>query len=176
MANCPFNTSYPVTCLNGVVGGSVEFYVRSYSAATTYTYASDDTITGSTPTATASTYYRIAQRAGQLEFIPGEAQIADNGQVTYKATLNASFNKYQASLRTLLYSFATTDMEVIVKSNTGQYFLMGEKQPVRLIANASTLGKVVADPNKSDVTLVSDEYAPVREISSTYFSLLNIVG
>jgi len=171
---CIINSGYALGCRDNL-GGVQEVYVRSYSAATTYSYSSDGTITGSTAP-TGGTYYRIAQRAETSEFIAGEGQHSlENGTNFYNQTVNLSFTKYQASLRNTLYNLALAEVEVIVLTQNGDYFLVGEQNGANLTASNMNVGKAFGDLNGATCTLMAKEPKPAAQVSSTYFGTLTIV-
>ena len=116
---CIINSGYSLGCNS--IAGIKEIYVRSFSAATTYSYTADGTITGSTAPI-GGTYYRIAQRAETSDFNAGEGQHnPDNGTLFYNQTLNLHFTKYQASLRITLYNLGLAEIEAIILTQAEVY-------------------------------------------------------
>lgn len=173
--SCIINSGYALGCRDNI-GGVQEVYIRSFSATTTYSYNSDGVITGSTTGATASPYYRVAQRMETAEFIPGEGQHSvENGTNFWQETVNLSFTKYQASVRNLVYNLALAEVEIIVLTQNGQYFLVGEQNGANLTASNANVGKAFGDMNGATVSFLAKEPKPAAEMSSTYFNTLTII-
>lgn len=171
---CIINSGYALGCRDNI-GGIQEVYIRSYSAATVYTYDSTGIITGSTSPA-AGTYYRVAQRAETAEFIPGEGQHSiENGTNFWQQTVNLTFTKYQASVRNLVYNLALAEIEIIVLDQNGQYYLVGEVNGANLTASNANVGKAYGDMNGATVTFLAKEPKPAAQVSSTFFATLTIV-
>lgn len=174
--SCIINSGYALGCRDNIAGVK-EVYIRTFSGTTTYTYDTNGEITGSTaPVASASTYYRVAQRAETASFTPGEGQHnLENGTNFWNQTLELSFTKYQSSVRNLVYSLALAEVEIIVLTQNDQYLLVGENNGANLTASNLGVGKAFGDLNGGVVTFVAKEPKPAVVVSSTYFNQLNIV-
>jgi hypothetical protein len=172
---CIINTGYSIGCRDNI-GGIEEVYIRSFSGATTYSYDVNGVITGSTSGATSTPYYRVTQRQETAEFIPGAGQHSiENGTNYWEQTVNLAFTKYQANVRNLVYQLALTEVEIIVKTQNGNYFLVGEQNGANLTASNANVGKAFGDMNGATVTFLAKEPKPSAEVSSTYFNTLTII-
>lgn len=170
---CLINTGYSLGCRDNL-GGIQKVYIRNWSASTTWNADSTGTLTGGTNTSTS--WYTFEQRNETAEFIPGEgAHSLENGTNYWTETVNLVFHKYQASQRNLLYTLAQTEVEVIVLTQTGQYFLVGEQNGANLTASKSSVGKGFGDLNGTTLTLTAKELKPAAEMSSTFISTLTFV-
>lgn len=171
---CIINSGYALGCRDNL-GGVQSVFVRTYSAATTYTYSTDGTITGSTAP-TGGTYYKIAQRAETSSFTPGSGQHSlENGTNFYEQSVELSFTKYEASLRNTLYNLALAEMDVIVLTQNGDYFQIGEVNGANLTASNMNVGKAFGDMNGATATLTAKEATPARAVSAAYFATLVII-
>lgn len=167
---CILNTGYTLTCRDNI-GGIQKAYIRNWSAATTYTYNSEGTITGGTNTAV--TWYTFEVRPETGQFDPGAgAHNLINGTNFWTQKLDLTLHKYQASIRTLLYALAQTEMEIIVLDQNGQYYLMGEVNGANLTASQASVGKAYGDMNGVTLTMEAKEATPARLVSSTLISAL----
>lgn len=172
---CIINTGYSIGCRDNI-GGIEEVYIRAFSGATTYSYDVNGVITGSSSGATASPYYRVTQRQETAEFIPGAGQHSiENGTNYWEQTVSLAFTKYQANVRNLVYQQALTELEIIVKTQNGNYFLVGEQNGANLTASNANVGKAFGDMNGATVTFTAKEPKPAAEMSSTYFNTLTII-
>jgi hypothetical protein len=170
--NCNPQTAYNNGCLSQA--GVIEFYARSFSSSTVYTYDSTGAITGGTNTTTP--LYTFHQRPETCGFDPGEgAHSIENGTVFYTSNLTPTFHTYQATLRTLLYTLALTDLEIFVKTQSGKYFLVGETNGAYMTASKASIGKGLGDLNGATCTFTSKGAAPAREISSAYIATCTFV-
>jgi hypothetical protein len=171
---CILGSGYSLECRNNTAGVD-EVFIRSFSGNTTYSYDSNGVITGSTAP-TGGTYYRFAQRAETANFMPGVGEHnIENGTNMWAQTLDMNFTKYQASLRNLLYDLALAELDVIVKTQNGTYFRMGEFNGSNLTASNASVGKAYTDLQGATVTLTAREPKPAAEMSSTFFASLTIV-
>jgi hypothetical protein len=172
--SCIINSGYALDCRDNI-GGVQAVYIRTYSASTTYSYNASGVITGST-SPTGGTFYKIAQRQETAEFIPGAGQHSlENGTNFWEQTVNLSFTKYQASLRDLVYNLALAEVEIIVLTQNGNYFLVGEQNGANLTASNLGVGKAFGDMNGATATFTAKEPKPAVEMSSTFFNSLTIV-
>ena len=174
MSACIYNTPYSNNNCKEPAGVN-KVYIRTLSASTTYTYSvSDDSlITGGTDT---RSWYTIEQKSELASFLPGTAEInRENGAYKFAEQLDLVFHKYQSSLRTLVLNLVQNSVEIIVLTNAGNYFLMGQGTGADVSANASSIGKVMTDLNGSTVTLTSSVIAPSRQCSAAFIATQTFV-
>ena len=171
----------PVNCLSGLAAypfgcreaASVQdVWVRGYSASTTWTYDANDIITGGTNTS--ATFYNLPQRLETCEFKPGAPKpSAENGTIYYEQTLNLTLHKYQASLRNLVFTLGKGEVEFIVLSQSGKYFIVGEENGALLTDGGDiSVGKALGDLNGATLPFISKATSPARELSAAFFATL----
>lgn len=172
--SCILGSGYSLECRNNTAG--VDYVlIRSYSATTTYSYNSDGVITGST-SPTGGTYYKFAQRSETANFLPGVGEHnIENGTNMWMQQLDLNFTKYQSSLRNLLYDLSLSELDVIVVSQNGTIFKMGEFNGSNLTASNASVGKVYTDLQGATVTLTAREPKPAAEMSAAFLATLTVV-
>lgn len=173
--SCILNTGYTLTCRDNT-GGIQKAYIRNWSAGTSYTYDSTGTITGSTGVYSATSWYTFEVRPETGSFMPGEgAHSIENGTNFWTQKLELTLHKYQASIRTLLYALAQTEMEVLVLTQNNQYLLMGEQNGANLTTSSANVGKAYGDMNGVTLTLEAKEPSTARVVDSTLAGTWNFV-
>ncbi len=171
-SGCPYTSTYVLGCRDNIAGVQT-VYLRAYSASTTYTYSSTEsgTITGSTASNAGCPWYTIEQRMETANFIPGNGQHnIENGTNFWEQQLDLAFTKYQASLRTLVYALALSELDVIILTQNGTYIQMGEVNGANLTASNASVGKAFGDLNGATVTLLAKEPTPARMCSAAYIT------
>lgn len=169
---CLLSTGYSLGCRDNL-GGIQAVYLQNWSGATTWSYSTDGTITGSTSGST--TWYKVEQRNETGEFNQEGAHSLENGTNFWNQNVNLVFHKYQASIRNLVYVLAQTEVNIIVKDQNGSYFLVGEQNGANLIASAPSTGKAFGDLNGATISFQAKEPWPARELSSTLFATYTLV-
>tara|TARA_R110000868_G_scaffold71925_1_gene210009 strand:- start:2048 stop:2575 length:528 start_codon:yes stop_codon:yes gene_type:complete len=172
---CILNVGYSLGCRDNT-GGIQKAYIRNWSAGTTYSYSSDGTITGSTAAGyTGGTWYTFEVRPETGMFDPGQGNHSlENGTNFWAQQLDLVLHKYQASVRTLLYALAQTEMEIIILDQNGNYILMGEQNGANLTASKASVGKAYGDMNGTTLTMIAKEPQPARLMSSTLFATFTL--
>lgn len=171
--SCILNTGYTLTCRDNT-GGIQRAYIRNWSASTSYTYSADGTITGGTNSGSA--WYTFEVRPETGAFSPGEgAHSLENGTNFWTQKLDLTLHKYQASIRTLLYALAQTEMEVLVLTQNNQYVLMGEQNGANLTTSSANVGKAYGDMNGVTLTLEAKEPSTARIVDSTFAGTLSFI-
>lgn len=172
MGQCLINTGYVLSaqCLNSATGGIEEIYVKTFSAKTngsTYTFDSDNVITGMDESVSASTWYTIELRRNSGEWNePGEYN-TENRNFIYVQDINLTFPKRNSETRNLLYLLARNDMLIILLDNKGLYWLVGQDFGCRITDSSGVSGRLMNDPNNQNLIIQSRELQPARLISST---------
>ena len=163
---------YATGCKDGI-SGVYRVYMNNYSGDTSYTYDTTGIVTGMTSGST--TFYKFEQRNETASFKQDGTHNIEVGNNFWTQELTLQFLKYQASQRNLIYSLAVTQLLIIVETNDGRRFVMGEEFGADLSASVSNTGKAIADGNTSDLTFMAKSTSPVREISSTLFNTFTLV-
>lgn len=158
-------------CLENNIGGVKTFYIGNFSGITTYTYDANGIITGGTNEAS---YYTIEQRREVGSFTFEHALTLETGANVYSIGAEMTFLKYQASVRDLVYTMATTESSIIVLNQEGRYFLLGEKNGMNAMTSTGGSGKSFEELNGVTVTFAGKEATGPREMSSTHFGTLSV--
>lgn len=158
-------------CLDNI-GGVQNFLISNYSGGTTYEYDTEGVITGST--GGAATWYEIEQRRETANFSQTHALNIQNGTNVYTQNASMTFHKYQASVRDLVYTMAQTETNIIVLTQEGKYFLLGQANGMNAISSEGGSGQSFEDMNGMMVTFEGKEKTPAREVSSTFIAGLTV--
>lgn len=173
--SCILNTGYSLGCRDNI-GGIQKAYIRNWSAGTSYTYDATGTITGSTGAYSATSWYTFEVRPETGSFNPGNGQHnLENGTNFWEQQLDLTLHKYQASIRTLLYAVAQTEMEILVLTQNNQYILMGEQNGANLTASQASVGKAYGDLNGVTFTMIAKEPSTARVVDSTLAQTWNFI-
>ena len=170
---CILNNGYALSCRDNI-GGIQRAYIRNWSASTVYTANSGGTITGGTNTG--ASWYTFEVRPETGMFDPGQGNHSlENGTNFWAQQLDLVMHKYQASIRTLLYALAQTEMEIIVLDQNNNYYLMGEQNGANLTASKASVGSKYGDMNGVTLTMIAKEPQAAALVSSTFVSTLIFV-
>lgn len=165
---CTFDITYTLGCKDNV-GGNEALVIRSYSASTVWSEDANGLITGATNST--SPFYTIEARQEQIEFNAEGTHSDTNGTNFWIPTVTFFLEKYQATVRNLVYALAINNSDVIVTDNNGKYLLI---ENAYITASPTGTGKAWADPNGSTITLQSRSKTPPREVSSSFYATLTI--
>lgn len=165
---CTYNLTYTLGCKDNV-GGNETLVIRSFSASTVWSEDADGLITGATNST--SPFYSIEARQEQIEFNSEGTHSDTNGTNFWTPSVTFFLEKYQATVRNLVYALAINNSDVIVTDNNGKYFLI---ENAYITASPTGTGKAWADPNGSTITLQSRSKTPPREVGATFYATLTI--
>lgn len=125
--------------------------------------------------ATGGTVFTFQVEKNTSNFVETITASLENGTVVYEQALTLVFHKLQQSTRNQIKLLAqNTDLKVIVETNDGSLFFLGEDFGMALSAGSAETGTAFADRNGYSITLQGFEKEPAKELASTLAS--TIVG
>jgi len=165
---CILDSGYALSCKDNS-GGVSECYIGNFSSDTTYALDSSNIITGVT---SGATFYTFSQRNENAELNEEGNHSIENGSTFYVQNLNLIFHKNEAALRNTLLLLAKASLTVIVKTQNGDYQLLGKQNAVELIASTSATGKGYGDLNGGTVSLEGREPELAHFMTAAAFATL----
>ena len=172
MANCTLTGGIPLECLNST-GGVKNVYIASFSDATTFTYDAEEIIDDVT---SSETFYTFKFRPQTAEYGEELQKSLENGTTFYTQTLSMVFHKIDAAKRNSMLLLANSQMHVIVETQNGDYWLMGEANGADVVTNTSGVGKAFNDLNGYNVAIEGKEPILARQILKTAFDSLTVAA
>jgi hypothetical protein len=121
--------------------------------------------------------YEFQVEKNTSSFVENITTSLENGTVVYEQLLNLVFHKLQTSTRNQLRLLArNTDLKVIVLTNDGSYWLLGEDFGMALSTGLAETGTAFSDRNAYAITLQGFEKEPAKELSSTLLNTLQNIS
>lgn len=160
---CILDNGFNLGC--NVVGGLSDVWIGTYDPAVTYddTTDPDGIITALIDNPNAVEVYNFQQ---DIEFAGLEQTgnfSRENGTTFYESVLSLKFIHLDAKLRNLVKSLGKAPVFAVVKSNAGEYYILGTESAGRATEGVSSLGTAFGDMNGSTLafTFKSSDPAPL---------------
>lgn len=158
---------YTIPCRN-ITGGSKRFIISTWSGTTSFNTDVNEIVTGATA---AGQFYSFPQRQEVAELKSDAATSMENAtKYTHSATL--TLNGYDYTNRKLLKSLIENDVNIIIESNSGQFYLM-ERAYVK--SAPVTIGKAYSDSVGTVVTFEAISPDLLKTVSAAYVASLSIL-
>jgi hypothetical protein len=117
--------------------------------------------------ATGGTVYSYVFEKNTSSYVEAINASIENGTVFYQQDLTMVFFKLQQAIRNQLRLLAqNTNLKVIVETNNGSYWYLGETFGMTLSAGSGESGLAYGDRNGYSVTLTGLEAEPARELAN----------
>jgi len=161
---CILNTGYTIGCRDNT-GGVQTLAIGPWEIGTTYSYGVDNEIT-STSYATAS-FYEFEQYTEQASATGEVTANNENGTIFNTQTLTFIMEKMDAPTRAKFLILTQGRFRVLIKTQNGEWLLMGRLNGARLSAGTNGPGKAFGDLAGFTGTLTAVEPEPVHIIDET---------
>ena len=162
---CLLTSGYQLGCRDGV-GGISEIYIGEWNgSALGYTLGTDNII-GTFSGATVS-FYTFQQEIETASFTENGEFSIENGTSFYTDTCTITLHQLNASLRNKILILGQGKWRILIKTQTGKYFLMGKQNPVRVSAATPGVGKAYGDMNGAVITFTGKEPVPAFEVAAS---------
>jgi len=158
---CILNTGYTIGCRDNT-GGVQTLAIGPWELGTTYTYGGDGEITA-TSYATAS-FYEFEQYTEQASATGEVTANNENGTIFNTQTLTFIMEKMDAPTRAKFLILTQGRFRVLIKTQNGEWLLMGRLNGARLSAGTNGPGKAFGDLAGFTGTLTAVEPEPVHII------------
>jgi hypothetical protein len=161
--SCLINSGYTLGCRDSV--GGVEYIaIAAHSSSTVYTYGTSSLITGMSPT---QSFYKFEQYTEQA-IASQEGGFDNNTGTSFTTqTITITLEQMDAATREQFVALTQARVRIIVKTQTGKYFLFGLKNGGRASASTSGPGQAMSDLTGFTLTFELKEPLPVNEMDST---------
>ena len=119
------------------------------------------------------TTYQFQVEKNTSSFLETITPSLENGTVFYDQNLSLVFHKLQQSTRNQIKLLAqNTDMKVIVETNDGTYWYLGEDFGMFLSTGTAESGTAFGDRNGYAITLQAFEKEPAKKLAASLASTL----
>ena len=169
---CDLTTGFLVGC-NDSIGGVKAFYIDNMpDDGLTIAESATGEATSITGTNLAYWKYETTSAQGAASFFNDNPTINDaNGTSFFDQTATLVLNKMEQTKRNEIKLLARAKMSIIIEDNNGKYWLMGETNGVRLVSGENGTGTALGDRNGYSLSFQSQEFEPMREVTSGAFTL-----
>lgn len=166
--NCLVTSNICKGCRD-TVGGIKQVYIIAGSVTGTTENGTQEIVTiGGT-----GTTYTFQVEKNTSSFTETITPSLENGTVFYDQQVVLVFNKLQQSTRNQIKLLAqNTDMKVIVETNDGSLFYLGEDFGMFMNAGTAETGTTFGDRQGYSITLQAFEKEPAKELASSLSSTL----
>ena len=161
---CILNTGYTIGCRDNT-GGVQTLAIGAWELGTTYSYSIDGEIL-TTSYATAS-FYEFEQYTEQASATGEVTANNEFGTIFNTQTLTFIMEKMDAPTRAKFLILTQGRFRVLIKTQNGEWLLMGRLNGARLSAGTNGPGKAFGDMAGFTGTLVAVEPEPVHIIDET---------
>ena len=155
-------------------GGIVDIWVADYVPASAYTIEPASSVTDAdviTKIDSACTFYHFNVRKGTCSMTSTLNVDSANG-VNYVSTeLSLQFTRMEAKKRLQLKALAMNELTIIVKDANGEYWVLGEENPVLANGGASQTGQAIGDGNFYQITFTDENSTYPKVIKSDGFTI-----
>jgi hypothetical protein len=157
---CILDNGYNLGC--NTIGGIEDVWIGTYDPEVTYddTTDPDGIITLLVDNPNAVDCYNFQQ---DIEFAGLEQTgtfSRENGTVFYESVLSLKFIHLDANLRNLIKALGKAPIFAVVKSNQGDYYILGVESAGRATEGASSLGTAMGDMNGSTLSFTFKSIDP----------------
>ena len=152
-------------------GGVVDIYVATFDSISGISYESGNTEVVSAITMNSGkTFYHFNIRKGTASFTSTLNVDAANGVNFVSTELTMQFTRMEAAKRTEMKALALNELVVIAKDANGNYWLLGEQNPVLANGGASQTGAATSDGNFYQITLVDENDTYPKQVLASAFT------
>jgi hypothetical protein len=146
--DCILDNGYVLDCNS--VGGVEKVWLGTWDGDTTYTFDADNVVDAAV---SANTVYNFEQ---DIEFAGLEqaGQFSrETGTVFYESNLSLKFTNLDKDLRNTLVAIGRAPIYAVVKSNAGEYYILGVESAGRATEGVASLGVALGDMNGATLTI-----------------------
>jgi len=163
--SCILDNGFNLGC--NVVGGIEEVYIGTFDGLVTYTRDADDIITVLNDNPNSVSCYKFEQDIEFAGLVGTMTASRENGTVFYENVLSVKFVQLSADLRNLVKALGRAPIFAVVKSNAGEYYLLGDESAGRASEGESSLGTAFGDMNGSTLSFTFKSANPVSLCEGT---------
>jgi len=144
---CDINNGYALPCNS--IGGVEKVWIGTWDSDTMYTLDVDNVVVGATAANTVYLHEQDIEWAG----LEQTGQFSrENGTVFYESVLSVKFVELDKDLRNTIIALGRAPVYAVVKSNSGNYFLLGLESSGRATEGVASLGVAQGDMNGASLS------------------------
>lgn len=158
------------------VGGVAEVYVGTYNGASMAVTIGTASNLGQVTAFTGTTvsFYTFAVPQETSSFEENGEYSTENGTSFYAHTLELVIQKLSATYGAMVNTLGQGVWRVIVKTNNGEYYLLGYQNGMRVSAAKSGAGKAMGDMSGTTITFSGKE--PVVAYQVTTAAAISVIA
>ena len=148
MSNCEITQGFTLGCFGA--SGIEKAYVATYEAGASWELDADDQISGATMT---NQFYELemdAEYAGVEQTITGSRE---NASTFFETNVSLKFANLDKELIKLVKTMAKAPMTLVLKSNSGEWFVAGVESAGRTLEGTLSAGVLLGDLNGSTLVV-----------------------
>jgi hypothetical protein len=146
--SCIITNGYQLGCQT--IGGIERVWVGTYSAAQAYSFDADNVVTAVT---SGQTIYLMEQDIEFAGLVQTGNFSRENGSTFYSSVLSVKFIELDKELRNLIIALGRAPLFAVVKSNAGEYYILGVENAGRAIEGVAQLGVLQGDMNGANLSI-----------------------
>jgi hypothetical protein len=161
---CVINSGYSLGCRDSV--GGVEWVsISAHNTSTTYVTGTTYSVNSFSPTAS---FYKYEQYTEQALSSQEGAFDNNNGTSFYTQTVTITLEKMDTATRAQFLVLTQARVRIIVKTQNGRYFLIGQVNGARASAGSAGPGQALGDLAGFTLTFEAKEPEPAVELNPTF--------
>jgi len=161
---CVINSGYSLGCRDSV--GGVEWVaISAYNTNTTYVTGTTFSVDSFSPT---SSFFKYEQYTEQALSNQEGAFDNNNGTSFYTQTVTIILEKMDTATRAQFLVLTQARVRIIVKTQNGRYFLIGQVNGARASAGSAGPGQSLGDLAGFTLTFEAKEPTPAVELDPTF--------
>lgn len=166
--SCNLVGGITLTCRDNA-GGVKNAWITDWDNVTSISATTGDTIVQISGTGTWYEFQLIRTTSEMVETVNASLE---NGTVYYQQDLTMFFAKLEQYKRNILKTLAQSiRLAVVIETNNGSYFLLGQTYGCFVASGSNTTGKALGDATGYTLTLQGLEPNPMNELSASLASI-----
>lgn len=166
---CGLTQGYSLSCRDSAGGIKSVYFIE-------FDNVSGVTESAGTATAIAKAnggrFYKYNLQKGTGNFEEAYNDSADNGTSFHVQTLSIILNKMQAATSQEIKLLAQNRLLAVAEDRNGKYWLLGKENGLERAGGKAGTGTAFGDRNGYELTFVTENIAPIPEVSSGIISTL----
>ncbi len=173
LTDCNLITGEVIDCADSI-GGVDTIYITELQNKLSIT-SSSGTITAFTLNSTKK-FWTYEMEKENAEAMSNGIRSVENGTTYYESTVSFTLKKMSAQKRNNLERLIKNRVMIIVKDNTGVYWLYGETKGMDLTTSEAKSGKAFGDLNGYSLSFTGKEPNPLNVVTSSLITTLTVAA
>ena len=170
---CILDSGIPLGCSS--TGGIKRVLIANYDPASVFGENATVPVEGQIDVISSTqTWYEYYFRPQTSVYGEEGTHSTENGTFFYSQNVTMTFHKLEVAKRNAILLLAMADLHIIVQTQNGDYWLVGEKNGANTTASLSSAGQAFGDLNGYTITLTGSEPELARAVTSAAIITLDI--